>query len=496
MTSEPRQLHPAAIAVLTLNSLREVAVPVGVAIAVAVFGGGFDDAGVLRGAVFAAIATIGATVAGWLRWITTTYQVTPDAIRLRRALLSVKETAVPLGRVQALDSVQGPLQRLLGVVALHVQTAGGSKEGEIVLDAVTPSEVEELRTAVAAQRKEGPAESGTTGPEAPSVVGLAAAGPSDPTVAGPPAAEAFPSRRISRRDLLVAALTAGQLGVIVPALAGLGQLADELLSTGRDIDEASGLVPSTVSEWLLAAFALLAVGWLLSVLGAIVAFSGFTITREADRLRIRRGLLQRREATVPVARIQAVRLVEGLLRQPFGLAAVRVEVAGYAAEPAAAQTLFPLLRRAELREFLDALLPELADEPRALQRPPRRALWRYVGLPGAAGLGAGGLACLAIPASSPWPLLAALPLGLWGWFAWRAAGWRLAAGRLVVRSRPLARVTVLCPTRLLQEHAVRQTLFQRRAGLATLRVKVGAGTGAAVRMLEAPTAWELWRRLR
>jgi uncharacterized membrane protein YdbT with pleckstrin-like domain len=60
----------------------------------------------------------------------------------------------------------------------------------------------------------------------------------------------------------------------------------------------------------------------------------------------------------------------------------------------------------------------------------------------------------------------------------------------------VARVTVLCPARLLQEHAVRETLFQRRAGLANLRIKVGARTEAAVRQLEVATAWELWRRLR
>jgi putative membrane protein len=467
----PRQLHPAAIAVLALSSLREVAVPVGFAVVIAMFGGGFDSAGVLRGLVFAGLATIGAAVAGWLRWITTTYQVTPDAIRLRRALLSVKETAVPLGRVQSVDSVQGPIQRLLGVVALHVQTAGGGKEGEIVLDAVSPADAEGLRTAVSARRAT---------PEVPEG-----------------AAAAPPTRRLTRGELLVAALTAGQLGVILPVLAGASQLLDELLSRDRSIEvDAPGLLPDSAPEWALAVLALLAAAWLLSVLGAIVAFAGFTVAREPDRLRIRRGLLQRREATVPVARVQAVRLVEGVLRQPFGLAAVRVEVAGYASEAAAAQTLFPLLRRRELRAFLDALLPELADHAGDLRRPPLRARGRYVALPAAAGLAAGAAICVAVPDWAPWPLLGALPPALWGWLSWRAAGWRLAGGRLVLRSRTVARVTVFCPARLLQEHAVRETLLQRRAGLANLRVKVGARTEAAVRQLEAATAWELWRRLR
>ena len=40
------------------------------------------------------------------------------------------------------------MQRLFGVVAVHVQTAGGGAKGEIVLEAVGPEAVERLREAV------------------------------------------------------------------------------------------------------------------------------------------------------------------------------------------------------------------------------------------------------------------------------------------------------------------------------------------------------------
>ena len=62
-----------------------------------------------------------------------------------------KETTVPLNRIQGLDTVAGPVQRLFGVVAVHVQTAGGGAKGEIVLDAVGPEAVERLREAVRAR---------------------------------------------------------------------------------------------------------------------------------------------------------------------------------------------------------------------------------------------------------------------------------------------------------------------------------------------------------
>ena len=97
------------------------------------------------------------------------------------------------------------------------------------------------------------------------------------------------------------------------------------------------------------ALALLVAAWLLSTLGSFIAFAGFTVGRVEDRLRIRRGLFQRREATVPVGRVRAVRVVEGVLRRPFGLASLTVEVTGYAEEASAARTLYPLLRVSEVR---------------------------------------------------------------------------------------------------------------------------------------------------
>ena len=96
---------------------------------------------------------------------------------------------------------------------------------------------------------------------------------------------------------------------------------------------------------------------------------------------------------------------------------------------------------------------------------------------------------------APWPLLAAPLLALNGWWTFKAAGWRLRDGRLAMRSRVLARTTLLAPAARLQEHATAQNPFQRRAGLADLAVAVGKGGRARVRHLEAPVAAELWERL-
>jgi putative membrane protein len=459
MSPEPRRLHKAAIGVYVAKAVREGALPLLALVVIGVLRQGLDAGALRTAALYAAIGAAIAAVTGWVRWTTTRWWVDRDGIHRRSGLLSTKQTDIPLSRVQALDLEQGVVQRLFGVQAVHVQTGGGGARGEIVLEAISDADLDGLRRLI-----------------------------------GRPAApvEALAQCRLARSDLVLAALTAGQIGVILPLLAGAGQLAQNVAGDDAERD-AIRLIPHAAHEWVLALAGLLVLAWLLSVAGAVVAFAGFTATREGDRLLIRRGLLERREATVPVERIRAVVVVEGLLRLPLGLAALRVEVIGHAKEPSAAQTLFPLLRRSGVRGFLDELLPELADDLDPLEPLPRRALRRYVLPPALLGLAAGAAAWAL--AAGPWALLAALPAAAYGAFRYRAAGWRLADGRLAVRSLRLARTTVLAPVRLRESQTVAQTPFQRRGRLADLEIAFGKRTVARVHHIEATAARAAFARL-
>jgi putative membrane protein len=486
-----RKLHPAAIGAEALDALRAALVPVVVLVLV---GGG----GLGRLVVYGIAGLALAVVSAYASWATTWWNVGDGAIRLRTGVFSERIVAVPLDRVQAIDTVRGPAQRLLGAVELHVQTAGGGARGEIVLKAVAPEVAEELREAARAS-------------------GAAAA---------PAPAAGVPSWRLGRARLLVAALTSGSLGVLVPVVAGASQVLDDVLGA----EDAQALLPDTPREALMAAAAVLGVAWLLSVLGTMVAFAGFSVTRDGDRLRISRGIVERREASVPVARVGAIRIVESPLREPLGLAQVRIESAGYAKEPATAQALLPLVRRGEVDALLARLLPEFATPvpeaapvpdaaplPEALPgrqanpigakpapppaeaplaRPPRRSsLRRYVLPPAAVGalaplvllplLGAGALPSLAVP-------LVAAAFGVAGH---RAAGWRLDGDRLVLRRRGLQRTTLVADARRLPEVFARASLLQRRASLATPGVAVSSGRRVAVPHLEAATTDDLLARL-
>ena len=466
--TEPRRLHAAAIAVYSADALRNFAFPLVVIIAVSLLGGRLDVDGLVKAAIYGGIGLAIAIATGTVRWLSTTYRAADGVIDHRTGWLRVRRTHVPVERIEALDTRQGPIQRLFGVESVDVQTGSAGKGGEIALPAVNRAEVDALREAVARHR-------------------------ADASVPAP-APTLGPSRRLAGRDLLVAALTAGQLGVILPVVAGASQVLQQLGTPRQGEQAAEQLVPHSALAWVAAAAALVVVAWALSALGALVAFTGFTVTRDGERLRIRRGLVQRSDASVTVPRVRAVRVVEGPFRRPFGLAALHVEVTGYAKEPAAARTLFPLVRLRDVRPFLDELLPELADDPFVLARPPRRARRRYLLWPALTGLAAGAIAWAA--GATAWPLTAAL-LGLaYGWVAWRGAGWRLRDGRLAMRRAALARTTVLAPARYRESQTISQSVFQRRAGLASLHVEFGKRTTARVRHVDAGEAFGAWESLR
>ena len=311
-----------------------------------------------------------------------------------------------------------------------------------------------------------------------------------------PEARDLPEWRLSPRGLVAAALTTPQIGVLLPLVGGLAALFDDLLLTERGNSRLIDRLPDDPVGIALVAAAVAGATLIVSFLGAVVAFSGFTLVRDGERLQIRRGFLQRRAASIPLARVHAVDVIESLARRPFGLAAVRVETAGYRSEAAAAQTLFPLVRLADVPALLGEFVPALAGTSGPLEGPPARSRRRYVLPPMLLGAALGAAATLVL--SDLWPaipVLAALGLG-WGLLRHRAAGWRLDDGRVVVRHGALARRTLIARSDRLQEHDLSASVLQRRAELADIAVAVGSGRTGSVRHLERRVAGALFERLR
>jgi putative membrane protein len=456
MTSEtPRQLHYAAIAVDAVRSTLQL---VGGVLVIAIVRGGTPG--------IAAVGAVGGIAASsllsWITWRHKVYWLDDIALHYRSGVFTPDEKVVPRARVQGIDTVTGPVQRLFGVVELRVQVPGASDSDEIVLSAVTHEEAARLRRVL-----------GQPEPAAP-----------DARV------------RLGTRGLLLTALTSPQISVAVSAVAGIYALFQNVIDVERD---GEGLLSRLDSPPAIVVAVALVLGaaYVLSFLAAIVVFAGFEVERDAEVLRIRRGLLERRAQSIPLERVDGVVIVEGLARGPFGLAALRLETAAHGGERAVARTLLPLVRRAEAETVIARLVPGLAIEPGELERPPPRALRRFVLPPAVAGAALGALPAL-LWTSAAWPAAPALALlgALAGLRDYRGAGVRLAGNVVVVREVRLARRTLLARRHRLQEHALMHTRLQERASLGDLRVTVGSGGKGRARHLETATAEAAFAALR
>jgi putative membrane protein len=394
---------------------------------------------------------------GILSWRATTYAVTGNSFRLRQGVFQRSERTIPLEHVQSVDTVQGIIQRAFGVYEVRVETAGGgASEPDASLAALDRDAAQVLRLEIEGSRRESLEE--TTGP----------------TIL----------RRLSTRELLFAGATSGQIGVAFSVLAIGFQFLDNFFPE----DYVRRLVETLAPNWLMVVLILVPTGlllaWLLAIAGTILAYTGFTLSRQGDFLYIKRGLLERREATIPLSRIQAVRISEGLLRQPFGLSSLRVESAGYGEDAGVSTMLFPLLPRDEVEELLADAAPEFAGAP-AVEPLPRRALPRYVFRATVL------YTIIAFAAALVSVLVFQSALGLlglflipsaaaYGWLCYRDAGWALEGDRLVVRHRSLGRKTAIAPRGHLQSRGMVSSPFQRRVRLATFLAEVASGSGGSV----------------
>jgi putative membrane protein len=468
-----RRLHPLTLVFEAAGVARQMIVP-------ALVGG----VSVGRGDVDAALAvglllfSVPPLLAAAVRYAFFRWRLDPSDLVIRSGVLSRKHRVIPLARVQNVELRQSALQRLFGVGELRVETAGSGGSPEAVLSVLGTAEARALRAEVLARR--------------PGALSAAAEAELSPALAAGHAAVP-PLVEIRRTDLVLAGATANEAGVIAVALAGAAQLLDDLplpwLERFGDpfawLERVAG--PRTLPLVALAAalvLVVLMVGWLASIAGAVVRYHGFTLSRAGGELRKRYGLLTVHEASVPLERVQAVRIEESLLRRSLGLASLRIETAGAAPGQAGgsggAEAFVPIAHRGEVARLVRGVFDDF-DFDRVALRPVapksrRRAMRRYALVLGVPALL---FAAAAVRAGEPGWLVALLPVlplpTLLARWEYLNRGYALVSGYVVARAGVLNRVTWIVPDAKLQTVHLTESFFQRRHGLASVVVDTAAG---------------------
>jgi uncharacterized membrane protein YdbT with pleckstrin-like domain len=459
--AQPRRTSPRVVLVhtATFRQARQL-VPVLIPIAAVT---GFDD-GLVTVVVLAVVITTLSLAAAALSWWRFGYADGPTAVVVTRGLLARSVRTVPNDRIRGVEVEAPPLHRLFGLVRVRIDAAAGSvgtNEEELVIDGVSRAEGDRLRARLLARRPAGvPAADGGEPPEEPAEEEIA---------------------RFDPRWLLYAPLVGSYLVVPVAAVGTLVRLVQEL--PGAVIPDVAGPQPSTqvLVVALVAAVPLLA---LAAVVGAAVVNWGYRLVRKGGSLVAVRGLLTRRHTELEVDRIRGGTLSEGLGMRWVRAARVSALVTGLGQANRRGQ-LLPLGPRTEALR----LLGRLVEDPGPLTGHPPAALRRRLARALSTGLLVTAVGVWAATALGWWWVAVAgavltvlgVPMGI-GRF--RALGHGAGRRSFSVRSGWLVREQAVLQRRAVVGWQVRQSVLQRRAGLATVVACVGAGSGgyAAVDM--------------
>ena len=257
----------------------------------------------------------------------------PEVIEVRKGLVQRKHLTVPRDRVRTVDVSAHPLQRLLGLVKVHIGT-GTSHHG------AEPLALDGLRAAAAVSLR---AELLHHVDEPPSPIAPAGKPGSDDVVDGRGAAAALPDR-VADAEAELARLRPRWIAFAPATLSGVVTAA-VLIGFGWRILNEARLDPAQFSAihealrylrgtplWVdivQGGVAVLIVVTLLSVAGYVLSFWGYRLTRHpGGTLAVSRGLLTTRSTSIEERRLRGLERSEPLLLRAVGGARLQAIATG------------------------------------------------------------------------------------------------------------------------------------------------------------------------
>jgi putative membrane protein len=451
--SKPKRLHPTAIFINSGKKIKRVIIPlIGLAFL------GHKDEGRVLFTLMASIAVIIFTLfSSAISWFRYTYHLEKEELRIEYGIFIRKKRYISFERIQSLDMTEGVLHRLFGLAKVQVETAGGdlSDGAEAVLAAISKKEAMYIQDYFNSHKASVKMMEGLENHQEEELI-----------------------FQITTIQLLLLSLTSGGAGVIISAVLALLSQMDDFIPYKKWFGGLEKLVSGSMMFFSILVFIGFVLIWIIALLGTMLKYANFTVIKKDGDLIISQGLLERRQITIPVKRIQSIRMSENWFRQMLGYATVYVESAGGVALDTKESNviLFPMIKRKQIVSTIDRYLTDYKIVT-SFKRLPKRALSRYIMRSWYFVVPIVVVSILLLKAWGSISLILLLIVTYWAFLKYKDAGWNLENQQLSLQYRTLNRHTVFMKKNRIQTIEVYESYFQRKKQLATVEAFVKSGMG-------------------
>ncbi|EKU47134.1 PH domain-containing protein [Staphylococcus massiliensis] len=329
----------------------------------------------------------------------TRYWIEDSYFILTEGVLNKSRTELNIKRIQSMDTTQDLVHQIVGGVRLSIKTPSDG----ITLDTVTKSQSQAIQKAIQSQKD--------------SLTGEA---PSTEISSEEPRNEVKQTEvyHLSQKDLIYMSLTSGAIGVALAALSPiLGTLFNALPDDMVDkVFEQFGVLAHIlpIIPLLMIVAVIIIASYVLGSMITFVRYFRFRLRRDDTHLFVKYGLFKVRQVTVPLERLQAVKVERSFIRSLMGYTSLSFVITSDmdindVNQDMSKVPILPFIKKKDMEVIRQSLVPNYQFKA-ANRGMPGKALPRRIVIPLLLVI----VVCAVLHYFvSPWFWLLTLVLGIW-----------------------------------------------------------------------------------
>lgn len=312
--------------------------------------------------VFALITIIIAVV----DTIRTRYWIENDQLMVRTGLFSTKVKSLYISRIQTVETTQNIINQLFGGVILNVKTAGDG----VTLDTIAVDDAQALKDYLETKKYDLNQDSNQSMEEdvAKSHGGRSVFN------------EVY---QLKSKDILLMSITGGAMGTVLAILLGIYSQLSEVFNVDKYLDPIAKQVANDVVFLVLIGIVLVIFSYIIGIFITALKYYHYELSYDGERLKIKHGLLERKEQIVIVKQIQSISERKSFLRQLLGFTSFKATIQSEDVSSENTSNLLgrveilPFVKRKEGLDVMKRLIPSYSYEE-VTPVIPKRSYRRYV----------------------------------------------------------------------------------------------------------------------